>query len=40
MDDAALEAALKRLYDLPEKGWIDQAVSIAEEWRPWRTVDC
>ena len=40
LDDAALEAALKRLYDLPEKGWKEQAVSIAEKWRPWRTVAC
>ena len=40
LDDAALEAALKRLYDLPEKGWKELAVSIAEKWRPWRTVAC
>ena len=40
MNDAALEAALKRLYDLPKKGWKELAVSIAEKWRPWRTVAC
>ena len=40
LDDAALEAALKRLYDLPEKCWKELIVSIAEKWRPWRTVAC
>ena len=40
LDDAALEAVLKRLYDLPEKDWKELAVSIAEKWRPWRTVAC
>ena len=40
LGDAALEAALKRLYDLLEKGWKERAVSIAEKWRPWRTVGC
>ena len=40
LGDAALEAVLKRLYDLTEKGWEDLAVSIAEKWRPWRTVAC
>ena len=40
LGDAALEAALKRLYELPEEGWEKPAISIAEKWRPWRTVAC
>ena len=40
LGDAALEAALKRLYELPEEGWEKHAISIAEKWRPWRTVAC
>ena len=40
LGDAALEAALKRLYELPEEGWEKPAILIAEKWRPWRTVAC
>ena len=40
LGDAALEAALKRLYELPEEGWEKPAISIAEKWRPWRSVAC
>jgi len=40
LDDAALGATLKRRYDLLEKGWKEMAVSIAQIWRPWRTIAC
>jgi len=40
LGDAAIEAAMKRLYDLPEKDWKDPAIQIAEKWRPWRSVAC
>jgi DNA-3-methyladenine glycosylase II len=40
LGDAAIEAAMKRLYDLPEKDWKDPAIRIAEKWRPWRSVAC
>ena len=40
LGDAALEAALKRLYELPEEGWEKPAISIAEKWRPWGSVAC
>jgi len=40
LGDAALEVAMKSLYGLPEKDWEKPAISIAEKWRPWRTVAC
>ena len=40
LGDAALEVAMKSLYGLPEKDWEKHAISIAEKWRPWRTVAC
>ena len=40
LGDAALEVAMKSLYGLPEKDWEKSAISIAEKWRPWRTVAC
>ena len=40
LGDAALEVAMKRLYALPEKEWEQPAISIANKWRPWRTVAC
>ena len=40
LGDAALGVAMKSLYGLPEKDWEKHAISIAEKWRPWRTVAC
>ena len=40
LGDAALGVAMKSLYGLPEKDWEKPAISIAEKWRPWRTVAC
>ena len=40
LGDAALGVAMKSLYGLPEKDWGKHAISIAEKWRPWRTVAC
>ena len=40
LGDAALEVAMKSLYGLPEKDWEKPAITIAEKWRPWRTVAC
>jgi len=40
LGDAAIEAAFKQLYGLPEKDWEKPATSIANKWRPWRTVAC
>ena len=38
LGDAALESVLKRLYGLKGIGWEDLAVSIAEKWRPYRSI--
>ena len=38
LGDAAVVAALRTLYPLPEKQWESQALEIAEPWRPWRSV--
>ncbi|MEE2716556.1 MAG: DNA-3-methyladenine glycosylase 2 family protein [SAR324 cluster bacterium] len=38
LGDAAVVAALRSLYPLPEKQWEPQALEIAEPWRPWRSV--
>ena len=40
LGDATLGVAMKSLYGLPEKDWEKHAISIAEKWRPWRTVAC
>ncbi len=38
LGDAAIGAALRRLYGLPEQGWQEPAREIAEAWQPWRTI--
>ena len=38
LGDAAVVAALRALYPLPEKRWEPEAQRIAEPWRPWRSV--
>ena len=38
--DAAIEAAMKNLYSLPEKQWKKPAIEISQKWRPWRSIAC
>ncbi|MGA1599658.1 MAG: DNA-3-methyladenine glycosylase family protein [bacterium] len=40
LGDAAIKAALRSLYALPEEKWQDEASAKTEAWRPWRTVGC
>lgn len=40
LGDAAIEAAMKKLYSLPEKQWKKPAIEISQKWRPWRSVAC
>lgn len=40
LDDVAIRNAIRDIYDLPKENFDDKARSIAEHWRPFRTVAC
>jgi DNA-3-methyladenine glycosylase II len=38
LDDGSIRTAMRRIYGIPEAGFLARAEKVAEGWRPFRTI--